>query len=428
MLGRIVFIISTIIFRIVLDAIYIVYVSEHYDYLGFIYAPSPSALFLSYLMLMITSSIVPLSLTLPSKFMTAFLYLVSYVPATTLMAIGGFPFLPTFWLTLALLFLCYLSRTNVHLRPVYLPFARGKNYFILFVTILFIGALVSLLISFGYRFPALDFDVYVARAEFTESLAEGNPLVGYVLIWQGSIIAPFLAVWAAMNRKIIILVLVILSQFYVFAIGGHKSLLLSIFFGFWTYIGVRYFRDRLIMYLIASFLMMSGLSAAADYALFGTPIVTSNLTQRLFFTPASLYYFYYDFFRSEPMTLLAQNIVFRWISEYTYDMPIPNLIGSIYYSSQEASANANMWADAYASFGVVGMFLYTFLLWLIMKVIDAASYRKNPSFVYVLIAMPLFSLTNTGLPTALLSFGMLFSIILILLLPNFIQTRERLYK
>jgi hypothetical protein len=103
-------------------------------------------------------------------------------------------------------------------------------------------------------------------------------------------------------------------------------------------------------------------------------------------------------------------------------MPVPNLIAGTYFGRSEMYSNANIWADAYANMGVLGMLVITILFWIIINVIDNLSLHRNRYLIYALIAMPSLSLTNSALLTTMLTHGLLLAMCIILLLPKINST------
>ena len=424
---RISFVLFVVLYRGLLDIAYCFLISPH-SHKGFLLEPGPSWIIaLSYLLVIATASVIPVKPVSPSKFMLAFLYLVSYVPTTLLMALGGFPISPVLWFSLVFAFLSYLFTKQLNIKLNY-SLEKGEQF--LFPVIFGFSIIIFLVLvsQYGFKLPPSLFGVTETRAVYKESLREASPLIGYLVMWQGGVIAPFMVTWALTNRKIVVLLIALLIQLTIYSITGLKSQLFAIFFVIWILIGVRFYRERLAHYgafslvilvlgvvLIDCIRIVEGLDFVRKSHV---PIMDIMFVRRLFISPALLFYYYYDFFSQNPHTYLSQSTGFRWLVEYPYDLPIPNLIGDVYFSSPRTHANANMWADAYASFGVVGMFIFAVLFRLLTSIIDSVSKGKNIYFVYALIVMPLFSLTNTGLLTTILTHGMLLAIVILILLPK----------
>jgi hypothetical protein len=376
---------------------------------------------LSYLVVVATAAIMPLESS-PSKFVAGFIYIVSYVPATSLLAWGGFAVSPVLWLTSGFLFLFYLCRRCFRVK-LELPAPRTWAPLLFVVLGLYVGGMFLLIWQYGFRMPSTILDVYGRRVEYKELLGAGagRRLLSYVLTWQGGVIIPFIAAWALTRRRIIILAVAIVSQLAVFAIAGFKSHFFVIVFLSWMLLGVRFFRFKLLSYSLYTAILGICLMGLVD-SLCAIPTLNLLFTRRLLFLPAQLYYYYYDFFSKNPHTYLSQSIILGWLFEYPYDMRIPELIGIEYYS-RHMHANANMWADAYANFGNAGIFVFPALLRIVIHGVDNIAKGKDAYLVYALLAMPLFNLTNCAFLTTLLTHGMLLSIFLMIFIP---KTKMRL--
>lgn len=413
--SRLNFILLTLIFKLALDVAYCLWVSA-YPQMRLAYIPSSIwMIFFSYLLAIAPAAIIPIKSTLPSRFIIGFLYLVTYLPATTLMAFGGFPLTPLIWLALTFAFLFSLSRIKLNFR---LPsFGKNSKAIIIFIFGFYLIAFLALVAKFGFKLPPGIFNVYAIRAEYKESLMVGGRLAGYFLTWMGGIIIPFIATWAIINRKMIILLVAILSQLEIYAIAGQKIHLFAAIFIIWILVGIRFFRGKLLHYTAFSFTFLVIVGGAMDYLL-ETTMVTELFTRRMFYVPAQLHYYYSEFFAQNPYTYLSQSNFFKNLLQYPYDLPIGNIIGDFYFWRPEMAAGANMWADAFASFGLAGMLIFTLLLWLLNNLIDGFSQGKNIYLVYALIAFPVRALNDTSLLSTMLTHGMILSLFFLMLLPK----------
>jgi len=208
-----------------------------------------------------------------------------------------------------------------------------------------------------------------------------------------------------------------ISQIALFSIAAFKSQLFALVFIAWIVFGLRFFGEKKILFYAAASFTSLALIAFVMNAVTSIHIISDVIIRRVFFVPAQLYYYYYDFFSSSPHTFYSQSMPFKWFLNYPYELPIPRLIGGYYLSSWDTSANGNMWADAYASLGIVGMLFVSILLWLSAQAIEYASEKKNVFLVYSLMAVPLWSIANSAFSTVLLTHGLLLSLVLMFFLP-----------
>lgn len=102
---------------------------------------------------------------------------------------------------------------------------------------------------------------------------------------------------------------------------------------------------------------------------------------------------------------------------YPYDLKPPFLIGQVYYGNPEMSANANLWADAYANFGLVGVFVFTGILAAVLHFADSAARGLPAGLALAALAQSAFSVSNTAMLTVLLTHGMLLAVAVVYLMP-----------
>ena len=153
------------------------------------------------------------------------------------------------------------------------------------------------------------------------------------------------------------------------------------------------------------------LLAQALYALTDELLIPALLVRRLFFQPAEMHFWYYDFFSrpGHPFVMLS-NSVLSCLSDYPYSRPVVSMI-SWEYPRLEEGANVGWLADAYAQFGFAGMIGFSMLLALLLKVVDAVSARVPMQIACGAVAVPAFSLVNSGLLTSMLTHGLLVAIL-----------------
>src|SRR6266496_6231562 len=86
---RITFTFLAIVFRVLLDHAY-VNISEIFEYLGIVYAPRPLPwIIFSYALLILIRYTSPQNHTRPSNIILLFLFIISYIPITTLFALNA---------------------------------------------------------------------------------------------------------------------------------------------------------------------------------------------------------------------------------------------------------------------------------------------------------------------------------------------------
>ncbi|WP_156316798.1 oligosaccharide repeat unit polymerase [Bacillus sp. FJAT-22090] len=258
-------------------------------------------------------------------------------------------------------------------------------------------------------FTALNvFEVYEVRS----SVNYGKGIFEYLVGWQATVINLFCIGYGYWYRKRKILLLGIALQIVIYLYTGHKSFLFNIP----VVIGVAYFVKK--GALLRGALVSLNLVIAVGlffYKIYENHLIATLFIRRTLFVPMKNHFLYYDFFSSNEKVYLS-NSIFRFFIENPYPIPIPNLIGSIYYQNYDTWVNVGYLADAYMNFGFLGILLFSILLGIILKMFDTLSHEKGIELVIVTSFIPFFGLMSGALLTKLLTGGILLAFVLLILL------------
>jgi hypothetical protein len=214
-----------------------------------------------------------------------------------------------------------------------------------------------------------------------------------------------------MRRKKL-LILGIAGQLILFAVAGNKSILFSTLFPTIIFLLVRRFPRNFGTALASLLTVVVLLSAAGDYLSDG--IVFSNLTtRRTFMDPGLLTGFYYEHYSQVPHAGLA----YHFPREGETNPGPSHEIGLIYFGDARIDANANLWAQGFADFGIPGIFAFTLLLSAILWMFDSIAARQNPELGILVIAMQAFFFSNSAPLTVFITHGGLCSALLLWSVP-----------
>ena len=249
--------------------------------------------------------------------------------------------------------------------------------------------------------------LYEVRAKYVQSL---GPLMGYFVPWQAYVINICGLVYALRQRNYWLLGLVVVAQLLLFGMTGHKSFLFAPCLAGGVYL-VWQRRNAIFWTIIGAFLL-----ALASYGYFliaGNEFVPSLFVRRLFFVPARLHVLYYDFFSQpgHPLYMLSDSIL-RGILENPYGMPMPRLIALTYWG-REFWPDVGYLGDAYGNLGLIGMFVFSAFLGVVLRIVDSVGSHLPPHFVAAAIAMPALALTESALFTSLLTHGLILAVLML---------------
>jgi len=169
--------------------------------------------------------------------------------------------------------------------------------------------------------------------------------------------------------------------------------------------------------------VLVALGAIFDY-LQGGYSLTTLLVRRALATAGLNTAYYFDFFSNNPRYGLHQSIL-SFAGSPPYQLSPPQLIGVKYYGSSSLAANANLIADGYANFGVLGCILMGIVFALYLRFVDKASKHlplqvSGPALTLVLVAA-----ANSAALTVLSTHGGLVLLVLMLCLPPVVRPSVR---
>ena len=308
------------------------------------------------------------------------------LPALTLLGSGG-PDVPVgFVRAMASCFVLVIV-TRKALPELRIPPARTLTRMLCLAAALLITVYVySGLIATG-GLSRLNFDlrsVYLVREELEVNTL---PLGGYLIPWQAHVINMLALAFALYRRRWVLAVVVLGAQLLLFGMTNYKSFLLApVLVAAFAFVAgsPRRLLSAILIGAVGGILLAQALYAITDELL-----IPAIFVRRLFFTPAEMHFWYYEFFSqpAHPFVLLSNSILSAF-SEYPYLRPITSMI-SWEYMRVEAGANVGWLADAYAHFGVAGMVGFSLLL---AESVDAVSARVPLPLACGAVAVPAISL------------------------------------
>ena len=268
----------------------------------------------------------------------------------------------------------------------------------------------------------LSFDllsVYEVRTEYVQRL---GPFMGYLIPWQANVVNIVIICIALWRRNRWLLGVAAVAQLLLFGMTGHKSFLLAP-----VLTGGVYFiwaRRNALLYIAGG----AAVLVVASYILFlvtGNHLAPSLLIRRLFVVPAANHLLYFEFFSQpeHPFVMLSNSILAPFV-HYPYDMPVTRVISWAYWA-RDFGPNVGYLGDAFAHFGFMGMFLFSLILGLFLRIVDSVGARLPANLVAAVVATPAMALTNSALFTSLLTHGLIPAVVMVWLLRAVAERRTR---
>ena len=346
-------------------------------------------------------------------------YLLGYLPAVVLPPFLGAELGTVLRLDLALLasmaivaLILRVPVPRIDVRPL------SATTFTRMLTVTGILGVLYLVAGFGVHGLPNVADVYGTRDAF-KSAVGGVPGAGYLIGWATGVIYPLLMAWGIARRSWSLVILSVVAQLLVYSVTGYKATLFSIAFVPLVYLAVSYFRRSfglLAAVGVPAILVLSALPAAGNTAL--------GLASRMYVLPAQLTYYYYEYFSIHPKFELSHSFL-RWFSTQPYAQEPPDLIGSVYFPGTGTHANAGLWADAYANFGVAGILAFSVVFGLVLWAADGVSRNRDMRIVGALLGVAALAINSGALFTAILTNGVALALLLILFMPPVTEDLRR---
>lgn len=381
---------------------------------------------MAWVLALFPSLFLPTHLTRPSMYMHWAMYLLVHVPAALIpLYTGALPperaiLLPVWMLPLlALLTLPYAVSPARIPRPAVPSWGLIAPLALLAVVAAGLNVRSLSLSTFSLSL------VYETREQWKGSI---SGVARYFYLWQANVVGPFLLIVGLAKRKPWLVALALLNNITLFATSGLKSILFAPLGAAAAWAAVRW-NPRGAMGRYLALLVVGILAIAAVDGLYlkptvGRGLISSYTVRRVAYVPGLLTGLYVDYYSTHPKTYFTEGRALSWTGAYPYELGIPQMIGYQYFDNPQMNANANLWAMGYADMGWLGMLLVTLVLVVILWVIDSLARHHSPAGVVGVLVMPMFTLSNTSLFVALLTWGLGLTILLLYLAPTSLFARE----
>ncbi len=404
---------AMLLLRISLDASFYLYMDTELKREGFGIDFSMLNYVLSWLGLLATFFLLPKKNDLASAVVIQFIWVLMYVPFSTYFAMTNGEFLWFFLFSLFWVLSAGISRLNFTFKTILPPIEL--NSFRLFSFSGLWGAFVLglLVISFGW---VLNFDLFSVYEIREQNSLRNTPILNYLTNWTGKVLLPFILLFSYAKIKpginyISIIFSIILFLF--FSITGHKTFLFTIPVLFASYFFLKSGKYFLLLMLSISGAITIGLML---YLFVDHSVLLSLLVRRSLFLPAQISFHYFDFFQNNPIYL--SNSFLRFITDYPFDTEPAFLISEVYYNKPDMSSNNGIVTDAFMNFGVAGIFIWSSLLVILLKLLDSLIRKKDYLILASLALVGSKSFVDGAFFTSLLTHGFIIILIICFFYPQ----------
>ncbi|MFO8084297.1 MAG: hypothetical protein R6U27_08270, partial [Desulfobacterales bacterium] len=302
-----VFVVVVIMFRLVLEAGYLLYVSPVYRYAGFILDFSSIKYFESWLIFVFLIYLAPYALKKPSDFFILMLFLGLIVPLLSLYAYANESRFTVYVVLLGYLLLNYIRKG----RPL-VNFRIVRDGVALALGLSMGGAL---LVSFWFIFSEaiayfnLDLVKVYEFRDITGDVINVGPM-GYINTWAVKVFGPFLLAFGLLRKNYKLAIFAIGLHVFWFGVTAHKAVLfypLLIVF-LWFY----FQRTKALSLLPVSYFILI-IVVLSIYLIIDYSLPASLFLRRVFYVIARNTFDYYIFFDSEPFVYWSNSITSNFI-------------------------------------------------------------------------------------------------------------------
>lgn len=305
--------------------------------------------------------------------------------------------------------------------PRKVPFVRGiyvnpDLFSFVLGGLLIVGALV--LIKFFGDLMSLSWgDMYVRRIAAREILSQSSA-VRYFNVAFAAVLIPFCALYGVTYRKWLIVALAFIGGILSFAAYGGKGVLFNPLLGVFLAIYFRHTNQKNSFIAITVLMLLFAGLCLIEISLTQTGFLNLYAFRRMFYVPAKLTFEYWEYFSTNPLYLMADSIFGGFFGGVPQDYSKSRLIGGVYYGDYRINANLNSFGTAFGDFGTLGMPLVAIFIGFFGRILNGIYAIKKSKIVIAYSIFIGLVWTQGGFHTSLLSNGIIYSLLILLLIPN----------
>ena len=401
--------IPIVLFRVLLDLIYVLFISKNFG-ASYYLDINNQKLVISYALTIVLSiGVVNIFRTIkaPSSITLILLLVFLVIP---IQSVYGLTNQSTLFVINILLAYLMTAIAVTKLPTIKIVGTKGIFGIGLYVLMLITLVVYGYLIATG-GLQRINFNlsiVYEVRDEYNE---KSFGLLGYLLPWQAHVInLLFLSHAVYFKRKKMIAVALVM-QLLIFGMTNFKSFLFAPLLIIVLTIGFKKYKDFNPLSILSKLSMIGIVVSYAYYLIYDDIQYVSTFVRRLFFAPAHIHFNYFNFFINNQYVYLS-NSLFSSFLEYPYSVGVTRLV-SAYATGKEYSMNSGIYGDAFANFGYAGIWIFSIVLIIVLKVLDSIAQKLPLPISISIIAIPSMALVNSAFFTVMLTHGFLFAMICI---------------
>lgn len=408
-----------IVYRVLLEIIYLVVITTVYEYGGFLRDYNFFNHIISILIFLLSFPVINkfIENKTPSKILVFVWLLIGFIPGTILFAYQPTSLQYILYFTLYWFFLSILALLFPEIK-LKINNSNIKEY--LFYSFLVLMVFTVLYISWKYTGFRINFsllNVYDLRTDST-TFKIGS-FFRYILSFSRTTI-PIYFVYFLHRKKYLFATVLFAVQWLSFSIDGSKTVVFALILCLLVYF--LYF-DKFLKNILIYFNIFNVL-AFLEYVLLKTFFLTGFVIRRVYFVPQLLNYYFFDFFSKNEFDFFRQGIMGRLGFESPYNQSIPHIIGAEYAGVR--AANNGLFSDAFANMGFAGMIILPIMIVIALKLLDIVTQDIDIRIVFPSLIMICVLFISSSFFTIMMTHGFIAYLVVFYLMPRDKQSREEI--
>lgn len=399
---KIAYLLSFIIYRILLDIIYREQISPIYAYEKFIDSPTDDSRIISWIFMGLITPIAIKAINCEKiviSLASLFMMFICVIPLTSFLQFSpqGYDFII---LNFIYWWLLFYAMIKMRVKPI--REAKNANFLIVVISVVVIASVIIVSgVYAGFRINLSLENVYDLRMEartFNMPL-----LLKYTHAAAGNVLPLLMMYFIFRKNKVMIYVIAFIGLME-FSIAGQKSAIFKIAFclllSFWKINDYK-------KIIIPMFLTLC-VGAIVDNHINSFPTIANLVIRRVMYMPQMLHTIFYDYIMNHGPIFFAPK-AFGHLN-FT--------IGDIYFGHPQMNANNGMFTDAIVNLGWAGCVIFPMILGFFFNLCQSAFKGKNRGIIFYTTLIAVTTFMSTAFTTSLLTHAVAATCLMVYLMPN----------
>jgi hypothetical protein len=405
-------------FKMLFEICYVYHISPSFSYMGLVLALDYQKLTESYLITLAMLLLMSARARTPSAIILTIGLFMGVMPILSIYALQGRAASFTYVSVSAFVIGFIISG----LPRVRVSYVKTSENFFLGLCVAFVSIVIVFSVAQGaYRHFTFDLNsIYVYRSELNELVFVGA--FKYITPWTFNAFNVILLLWSLHYRRRMLLFCAISAQIFIYACTLEKAVLFNFLLIALVYYVVR--RSGNVIGLSVLF-CIGVLAGMLETVLFAQANLTELVTRRVLALPSYLANEYFELF-GDIGHVYWTNGLLGGMAPYPFADDPPKLVGKAAMGSLETWANNGMFGMGFMQAGFIGILLYGVVYGLWLYLIDCIAVGRVPVEVAVsaVIIPTVLAVTDSDLPTSLLTHGGIVATLMLWLWGGVLAERE----